>query len=159
MRISGHADWSLMFQRIVEERIRQAQSEGLFDDLPGKGRPLALDDDSMIASELRASYRILRNAGILPPEMQLRREISGLRQLLEEVQEEEEAVDLVREINGKIIESNLIGRFSINAGVDQIYAEKSLERIRSRKSRCLLEDKMGGEGHSRKSSRAGIKTR
>lgn len=48
-----------MFQGIVEERIGQAHLDGLFGNLPGKGQPLKLDDDSMVAPELRASCRIL----------------------------------------------------------------------------------------------------
>jgi hypothetical protein len=39
--------------------------KGEFDDLPGSGEPLVLDDDSHIAPELRAGYRLLKNAGCL----------------------------------------------------------------------------------------------
>jgi len=35
---------SAYFARIAEERIREAQREGAFDNLPGKGKPLVLDD-------------------------------------------------------------------------------------------------------------------
>jgi hypothetical protein len=122
--------WFLSLQRIVEEKIRQAQRDGLFDDLPGKGKPLHLDDDSHVAPALRVSWRILKNAGILPPEMQLRREISNLRQMLDQVQDEGEAKELVREINEKILESNIMGGFSISGGMDQVYAEKVMEKIR-----------------------------
>ena len=38
----------------AERHIRDAQKKGEFDDLPGSGEPLALDDDSHIAPELRA---------------------------------------------------------------------------------------------------------
>jgi hypothetical protein len=140
VRTSNTDSWFLAVQKIVEERIRQAQRDGLFDNLPGKGKPLELDDDSRILPALRASFRILKNAGILPPEMQLRREISSLRQMLELVEDEEEAKDLVREINERILESNIIGGFSVQGGMDQVYAEKVLERIKSRKSRFYLEE-------------------
>ena len=139
MKPGGTDSWFLAVQRIVEEKVRQAQRDGLFDDLPGKGKPIKLDDDSRIDPSLRACYRILKNAGILPPEMQLRREITSLRQMLEQVQNEEEARGLVREINERILESNILGGFSVYGGMDQIYAEKIVERIRGRKSRLLLE--------------------
>lgn len=111
----------------------------MFDNLPGKGKPLRLDDDSRIAPHLRASYRILRNAGILPPEMQLRKEISDLRQLLSEVQCETDASVLVREINEKILASNIMGGFSVSLEMDQIYSERVVERLRTRKARHNLE--------------------
>jgi hypothetical protein len=139
MRTGSTDSWFLALQWIVEEKIRQAQKDGLFDNLPGKGKPLALDDDSRVDPALRTSFRILKNAGILPPEMQLRREIHDLRQMLEQVQDEDEAKDLIREINERILESNIVGSFSVHGGMDQVYAEKVLERIRSRKSRFYLE--------------------
>jgi hypothetical protein len=139
MRAYGTDGWFRAVQRIVEERIRKAQEEGLFDNLPGKGKPLRLDDDSRIAPHLRASYRILRNAGILPPEMQLRKEISDLRQLLSEVQCETDAKVLVREINEKILASNIMGGFSVSSDMDQIYSEKVVDRLRTRKARHNLQ--------------------
>ena len=111
----------------------------MFDDLPGKGKPLRLDDDSRIAPHLRVSYRILKNSGILPPEMQLRKEISDLRQLLCEVQCESDARELVREINEKILASNLVGGFSVSSEMDQLYSEKVVERLRTRKALHRLE--------------------
>lgn len=68
--------------RIAEERILQAQREGAFENLPGNGKPLVLDDDSMIPPELRAAYRILRNAGYAPPEVLVRRDIAELEAVL-----------------------------------------------------------------------------
>lgn len=130
--------WFSAIQAIVEERIRKAQEEGLFDDLPGKGKPLKLDDDSMIAPHLRASYRILKNAGILPPEMQLRKEVNQLKQLLDQVHCEDDAKQLVREINEKITASNIMGRFSVSSEMNQVYSEKVLDRLRSRKARYRL---------------------
>ena len=112
----------------------------MFDNLLGKGQPLRLDDDSRIAPHLRASYRILKNAGILPPEMQLRKEISELRQLLSEVQCETDAKELVSEINEKILASNIMGRFSVSSEMDQIYSERIVERLRTRKARHNLEN-------------------
>jgi hypothetical protein len=140
MRSYGTDGWFRAVQSIVEERIRKAQEEGMFDNLPGKGQPLRLDDDSRIAPHLRASYRILKNAGILPPEMQLRKEISELRQLLSEVQCETDAKELVSEINEKILASNIMGGFSVSSEMDQVYSERIVERLRTRKARHKLEN-------------------
>lgn len=69
-----------VLDELVERRIAQAQAQGAFDDLPGAGAPLALDDDPLVPQEWRVAYRILRNAGLVPPEVEHLREI---RRLLE----------------------------------------------------------------------------
>ncbi len=45
--------------RLVEDRIQKAQEEGVFDNLPGKGKPLNLDDDSIIPEDLRLTFKVL----------------------------------------------------------------------------------------------------
>ena len=71
-----------LLQQLAEARIRDAIDAGELDGLPGSGRPLKLDDDRLIPEELRAGYRLLKNAGYLPPELLLRREIADARALL-----------------------------------------------------------------------------
>ena len=50
---------------VAEQRIREALNRGDLDNLPGEGRPLALDDDASIPEELRMAYRLLKNGGYL----------------------------------------------------------------------------------------------
>lgn len=71
-----------IIDQIVEARIREAAERGEFDDLPGAGKPQILDDDSMIPAELRVGYRLLKNAGFLPPELELRQQIRDVEDLL-----------------------------------------------------------------------------
>ncbi|HEX6413120.1 MAG TPA: DnaJ family domain-containing protein [Burkholderiales bacterium] len=59
-----------MLDFIAEQRIAEAIANGDFDDLPGSGKPLELDDDSLLPEELRLAYRILKNAGFVPPEIE-----------------------------------------------------------------------------------------
>lgn len=49
----------------AEERIRNAQKDGVFENLPGEGMPLHLDDDLLVPEALRAVYRILKNSGFV----------------------------------------------------------------------------------------------
>jgi len=56
----------LLVDRLVEEKINIALRQGEFDDLPGKGLPLVLEDNSAIPAELRVGDRLLKNAGFLP---------------------------------------------------------------------------------------------
>jgi len=62
----------------VEERIRAAVARGEFQSLPGEGRPLQLDDELLVPAELRMAYRILKNAGAVPPEIAALREANEL---------------------------------------------------------------------------------
>jgi hypothetical protein len=58
------------FELIAERKIEQALARGELDDLPGEGRPLDLDDDALVPEDLRMAYRILKNAGYAPQEVQ-----------------------------------------------------------------------------------------
>jgi len=88
---------------IAEGRIREAQERGELDNLPRKGQPLRLDDMSRIPEELRAGYIILKNAGILPEELELKKEIISLHQLVECCHEGEERNSLRKKLNQKIL--------------------------------------------------------
>ena len=69
-------------QKRVEEQIVDAMERGEFDNLPGKGKPLVLDEDQHVALELRMAYRMLKNANIPPEEVMLARGVNGLREQL-----------------------------------------------------------------------------
>ncbi|UYU32284.1 DnaJ family domain-containing protein [Siccibacter colletis] len=70
----------------AESHIAEAMRNGEFDKLQGQGQRLVLDDDSHVPSELRAGYRLLKNAGYLPPELEQRREAVQLNELLNSIE-------------------------------------------------------------------------
>lgn len=72
------------FDRIIEERILAAQKEGKLDNLPGHGKPLEIEDDRRIPEDLRLSYKILKNAGCVPRELEAHVEIRRTEELLRE---------------------------------------------------------------------------
>ena len=51
-------------ERIAEQRILEAQRAGAFDNLPGKGKPLELEDLSWVPEDLRIGYHVLKNAHV-----------------------------------------------------------------------------------------------
>ncbi|WP_075183623.1 DnaJ family domain-containing protein [Pantoea sp. 1.19] len=75
-----------LVDQLVEQHIARAREQGEFDNLPGAGKKLMLDDDSHVPENLRVGYRLLKNSGYLPPELALRREALALNQLLRELQ-------------------------------------------------------------------------
>ena len=95
------------FSLIVEERIQAAQKECVFDNLPGKVKPLKLDDDSSVPEDLRLTFKVLKNSNCLPIEMEMRKEIFNLRQLLNTVIDTETRRELRRELNLLTLNLNL----------------------------------------------------
>lgn len=73
----------LLFDLIAERRIAEAIERGELSNLPGEGRPLDLDDDALVPEDLRMAYRILRNAGFVPPEVEERRTIADLERFID----------------------------------------------------------------------------
>lgn len=98
--------WSVI-QFIAEKRIEEAQAKGEFDNLPGRGRPLELEDMSHVPEELRMAYKILRNAGCLPPELAERKEISRLVDMLEQCEDEQERVRQMQKLRFMIQQARM----------------------------------------------------
>jgi len=117
------------FARIAEERIREAQKEGAFDNLPGKGKPLMLQDLSMVPEDLRLSYHILKNARVLPPEAELQKEIHTLQDLLKYVEEEGERKALAKEIEWKVIRLDMLKKRTFSWQSSRFYGKKLVRRF------------------------------
>jgi DnaJ-like protein len=92
-----------IFDILAEQRISDAIKRGELDDLPGAGRPLVFDDDPFVSPEQRMTNRILKNAGFVPQEVLLRREIASLRQQLTTAESDEEERERVRRRLGFLI--------------------------------------------------------
>lgn len=102
---------------LAEQKIRAAIQEGQFDRLPGFGKPLELEDESSIPPTLRLGYKILRNAGVLPEEMRLKKEIAAIREALQRTEDPDRRLALARDLAAIETRYNLL-----------------LERMRARRS-------------------------
>jgi len=117
------------FTRIVEERIRKAQRNGEFENLAGSGKPLTLEEDRHIAEDLRLSYKILKNADCLPPEVELKKEIESTEALLRGMQETAEKYRLLKKLNFLILKLNSTRNSSIEFEVPQRYSARLVDRF------------------------------
>ena len=117
---------------IAERRIREAQARGELDDLPGAGAPLVLDDDALVPEDLRAAYRVLKNAGFLPSELEAHGEIRKIEQLLQRVEDEFERARLLSRINF-LLSRTVQGRPHGSLRVQEAYLEKIAERLELRR--------------------------
>src|SRR5690349_3707956 len=95
---------------IAEQRIREAMDRGFFDHLAYRGRPLRLEEDEGTPPDPRMVFKILKDAGCLPPEVELRREIASLSELLDAAVEPEERARVRRELNDRRLRLELLRR-------------------------------------------------
>ncbi|MBQ7586189.1 MAG: DUF1992 domain-containing protein [Desulfovibrionaceae bacterium] len=116
-------------QFIAEQRINESIAKGEFDNLPGKGQPLDLEDMSNVPEELRMAYRILRNAGCLPPEVQERKDISNLLELLEKTSDEHVRVAGMQKLRFMVTRSKMRFHRDLRLEQEDPYYAKVLERL------------------------------
>jgi hypothetical protein len=89
-----------IIQTIAERKIQQAMVDGTLSDLSHwKDKPLPPDDMANVPEDLRMAYRLLKNAGYLPDEVTVRKEINRLEQLLETCTDEKEKVRQLKKIS------------------------------------------------------------
>lgn len=122
------------FDKIVEERIRQAITKGVFNNLPGFGKPLEFKDDN-VSDELRLAYKILKNADFIPPELELRKEIRQTEDLLREMKDEAEKYRALKKLNFMIMKLNSLRKGAIEFDVPQQYQAKIVDGIQGQKGR------------------------
>nr|WP_034644862.1 DnaJ family domain-containing protein [Bacillus methanolicus] len=112
---------------LSEERIRKAYENGEFENLPGYGKPLKLDDLSSVPDNLRMAYRLLKNAGYSPEENRLKQEMMTIEDLLKTCDDQEEKERLQKKLNEKIIRFNSLiskRRIQTNSSVFKNYSSK-----------------------------------
>lgn len=120
------------YQDVVERRIREALQKGDFENLPGRGEPLKLEDDRHIPEDLRLAYKVLKNADCLPPEVQLRKEIIQMKDMLESIPDEKEKYLQIRRINYKINKLNAMGHSTALFEEKEIYYKKIVDKLGSK---------------------------
>jgi Domain of unknown function (DUF1992) len=95
------------YESVIDRQIRLAAERGAFDDLPGAGKPLpglAEPDDELwwVRGYLRREG--LSTEALLPPAVQLRKEVDRLPETLRALPTEQAVRDAVRELNRRIAE-------------------------------------------------------
>ncbi|CDN36155.1 J-domain-containing protein [Bacillus thuringiensis] len=91
----------------ISSIVKEAEKKGSFNNLPGKGKPLNLDKDLSYNPE-KQLYRTLANNHVLPRWIELSKEIDDLKERLKENTNTTEAAELIRTINKKVLEHNLL---------------------------------------------------
>jgi hypothetical protein len=97
-----------LFAHLAEQKIREAISRGELDNLALRGQPIQAEDYSDVPEELRLGFKILKNAGFLPEELELRRELATLQDLLDACRDPEEGARLRRRLSQKQLHYNVL---------------------------------------------------
>jgi len=95
----------MSFRTWIDQQITDAAERGLFDDLPGAGKPLPKRDEDAAQAWLRESLRRegLSTQDALPTPLKLRKEREVLAERVPELPSEQDVVDVVAELNDRIM--------------------------------------------------------
>ena len=118
------------FEALVEQRIKKAQKEGSFDNLEGANKPLKFDDLN-VPNDLRLAHKILKNAGFLPPEVELKKKITQTEQLLETAKiDSSERVKIQKKLNYFLTKLNTIrGDRACSPMLSNVYQDNIIKKI------------------------------
>jgi len=98
---------TMSFEKNVDKKIEEAIARGEFDNLPGKGKPLDLDAYFATPEHLRMGYSILKSADIIPEEMELLKQIEGLKKSLDSCTSQIEQKALRQQLSKKLTNLNM----------------------------------------------------
>jgi len=121
------------FEKIVEERIKKAQRDGLFEKLPGRGQPLP-KEDANIPDDIRMAYKILKNADCIPPELEIKKEIKTTQALLSGMEDTAEKYKILKKLNFLILKLNSMRNAAIDFDIPQQYMDPLADQMASRAS-------------------------
>ena len=98
----------MSFEKLMEEKIREAMANGEFDNLPGMGRPVNLEAYFATPEHVRIGYSILKSAGFVPEEVELLKEIQRLKTELGQCADETGKARVNAALNETVLKFNLL---------------------------------------------------
>ncbi|SDO73257.1 protein of unknown function [Desulforhopalus singaporensis] len=127
IRVTGVPMESIAF--IAEQKIVQAMKERDLTASKWKNKPLPLDDDRLVPDDLKMAYKLLKNSGYLPPEIEERKEVQKLEDLIAATEDEHERVRQMKKLNVLLMKVEARRSFTSNIASQQDYYQKVVERI------------------------------
>jgi hypothetical protein len=70
--------------------------------------PLHIEDDRLIPEDLRMAYKVLKNAGCVPPEIEMRKEIVTMKDLINTMDDDKERLRKIRELTFKMMKFEMM---------------------------------------------------
>jgi len=119
----------LAIQQIAERKIAKAIQEGKLNIEKWRGKPLPKEDNTFVPDDLKMAYKILKNAGYLPPEIEIKKEIKKLEDLISVTEDEHERVKQIKKLNFLQIKISTMLNRPLNIENHQDYHRKIVENI------------------------------
>lgn len=110
-----------------EQRIKKAYEDGDFKELPGFGKPLNLDDDLGVPQELKMAHRMMKNAGFTTDEMNVKKEMMRIEDLLRVCDDDQEKQELKKSLSENMLKYNAMlskKRIKTNGSLFKNYEHK-----------------------------------
>lgn len=116
-------------QIIAERKISEAIRNGKLETGEWKGKPLPVEDDRFVPPDLRLAYKILKNAGYLPPEIEAKKEIQRLEELIAATEDEHVRVKQMKKLNLLVTKLNTMRNRPVNLENKSDYYRKVVEKV------------------------------
>src|SRR5210317_1443715 len=120
---------------IAERRINEAIRKGQLDVEGWRNKPLPMANDYLVPEELRMAHKILKNAGYLPPEIETKKEIQQIEDLLATCEDERTRVKQIKKLNYLVMKLNTMKGDTVNIESQEEYYRQVVERITVKKKR------------------------
>ena len=117
------------FRIIAEQRITKAIEDGRLNTADWHGTPLPVEDNRLVPEDLRMAYKVLKNAGFIPPEIETRKEIHNLEGLIAKTDDEHVRVKQLRKLHFLIMKLNGMRQGSSTIEDQQRYHQQVVERL------------------------------
>lgn len=114
---------------IAEQRIQKAMEEGDLNSPNWKNKPLPLEDDHMVPEDLKIAYKMLKNSGYLPPELEDRKEIKRVEELIAATEDEHERLRQMKKLGVLLMKVEAQRSFQSNIAHQDEYYRKVVENI------------------------------
>jgi hypothetical protein len=114
---------------IAERKISEAIQKGQFDIKGWSNKPLPMTNDSLVPEELRMAHKILKNAGYLPPEIETKKEIQQIEDLLASCEDECTRVKQIKKLNYLLMKLCAMKGDTVNIESQEEYYRQVVERI------------------------------
>jgi len=114
---------------IAEQKIAKAMKEKDFNSPKWKNKPLPLEDDRFVPEDLKIAYKILKNSGYLPPEIEERKEIKRIEDLIAKTEDEHERLKQMKKLSVLLMKVDAKRPSVSNIAHQDAYYRKVVEKI------------------------------
>lgn len=123
-----------VLRRLADRRVEDAMAEGKFDNLPGKGEPIEIDEAPADenARALWWALRIMRQNDFVPDEVRWRKAVDRLKAELFRSTDPAAARMLAEQINRLVHKLNTLGTNAINLAMTGVDVEAEVAKRRDR---------------------------